>query len=136
MSAKNKKELSAQLEKKLAQERQRIEQIIDCAPEALYEYYEANYFGQFVGVKFDHEVKTLKELHAHLRAVSKNVGRYNIKSYWVPYKGLVRVDYSICDVVVSYSIYTDNEEAVIQELSAGKCKLVPVERLEVQCDIG
>lgn len=130
-----KEDLHAQLNRKLEDQREAVARQIDALDPRLLKYYEASYYGDFVGLLLSRKVTTMKGLYAHLRVVSKNVGRYKIQNYWVPYEGNVQINYKVNGTTVRYQVEAGNVDAVIAEISGGKCKVVSVEKREVQCEL-
>jgi hypothetical protein len=85
-------------------------------------------------VKYDKQI-TIDQLAPELHKLREVLGEYEMNSYWVPYEGMVCVDYIFGKTKVWYRIATEHEQEVITILSNGKCKVVDSVSKSVACDL-
>jgi len=77
----------------------------------------------------------IEELGQELHKLKEQLGDYKIGSYWIPYDGLVCVDYTFGNHTVRFRIKTKDEQSVVNVLSNGKCNVQVTSSKSIVCEL-
>ena len=91
--------------------------------------------GVFSEAHIGKNIYGIEELYSNLHNLKDTIGEYKLVSYWIPYSGLVMVHYKFGKTNVKFSLYSDDEPAIIRILSNGKCKVEEEVSKKVVCGI-
>lgn len=79
--------------------------------------------------------KNLEDVLKTLAKLKKHLGNYKINSYWIPYNGLVCVRYDFDKIGIWGGVESDNEQALLDKLSNGKCSIKKSEKKTIVCEV-
>ena len=75
------------------------------------------------------------ELKSELRQVSSVLGKYKLEQYWITWNNNISISYDFKNVQVWFSVSVSDEQAFIDSLSGGKCKIVETKSKSIQCSV-